>query len=84
MGQAKLTFTGKENPGADVVFHTVSFDSQGGGDIPSQSVVSGMKAVEPKEPFKAGYEFFGWTLNGEAYDFTEPVTGDIELVAVYE
>ena len=84
MGQAKLTFTGKESSGADIVFHTVSFDSQGGGDIPSQSVVSGMKAVEPKEPFKTGYEFSGWTLNGEPFDFTEPVTGDIELVAVYE
>ena len=30
---------------------------------------------------REGFAFSGWTLNGELYDFSTPVTGDITLVA---
>lgn len=64
--------------------HTVTFDTQGGSTVPSQTVFSGT-AVEPTvPPTKGGYEFDGWYKNQlctEAYDFSTPVTGDIKLYA---
>ncbi len=57
--------------------YTVSFDS----GVSSQTVEYGQKAVKPSDPSKSGYTFIQWTLNGEAYDFNAPVTGDISLVA---
>ena len=68
---------------ADVLEHTVTFDAKDGTPVPeTQYVKDGEKATEPNPaPTKAGYTFAGWTLNGEPYDFTAPVTSDIELVA---
>ncbi len=67
---------------ADVLEHTVTFDAQGGTPVPeTQYVEDGEKATKPTDPTKAGYTFAGWALNGEPYDFTDPVTSDIKLVA---
>ncbi len=67
---------------ADVLEHTVTFDAQGGTPVPeTQYVQDNETATEPTDPTKAGYTFAGWTLNGEPYDFTDPVTSDIDLVA---
>lgn len=66
---------------ADVLERTVTFDAQGGTPVPSQTVKVGKTATKPTDPTKAGYTFAGWTLNGEPYDFTDPVTSDIKLVA---
>ena len=60
---------------------TVTFDSNGGSTVEPQEVVDGKTATRPADPTKEGYTFAGWTLNGESYDFTDPVTSDIELVA---
>ncbi len=61
--------------------YTVTFDSNGGSAVESQSVVEGESAEEPEEPVYAGYEFDGWYLNGQAYDFSSAVTEDITLTA---
>ena len=67
---------------ADVLEHTVTFDAQGGTPAPeTQYVKDGERATKPTDPTKAGYTFAGWTLNGEPYDFTDPVTSDIKLIA---
>ena len=67
---------------ADVLEHTVTFDAQGGTPVPeTQYVQDNETATEPADPTKDGFTFAGWTLNGEPYDFTDPVTSDIELVA---
>lgn len=68
---------------ADVLEHTVTFDAQGGTPVPeTQYVQDGEKATEPDPaPTKDGFTFAGWYLNDEPYDFTAPVTSDIELVA---
>lgn len=67
---------------ADVLENTVTFDADGGTPEPeTQYVQDGEKATKPADPAKAGFTFAGWTLNGEPYDFTDPVTSDIELVA---
>ncbi len=38
-------------------------------------------AIRPDAPTRADYTFVGWELDGKAYDFTAPVTGDLTLTA---
>lgn len=66
------------------VAYTISFDSNGGSAVDSITVFDGEIAVKPVDPTRDGYRFVGWTLNGEAYDFTTPVTEDLQLVAQWE
>lgn len=43
-----------------ITSYTVSFDSNGGNQIESQTVESGMTATEPDMPIREGYTFIGW------------------------
>lgn len=62
----------------------ILFDEAGGSEVADQTVAYNGTVTEPAAPTKADYQFKGWTLNGEAYDFTTPVTGSITLVAQWE
>lgn len=63
--------------------HTVSFDTNGGDSgVDAQTVTDGQTA-SMVTPLRAGYTFDGWYLDGEAYDFETPVTGDITLKAAW-
>lgn len=64
--------------------HTVTFNPNGGSATAKQTVKDGGKATRPSDPTRSGYTFTGWTLNGKAYDFTTPVTGDITIVAQWK
>lgn len=61
--------------------YTVTFNSNGGTAVSSQTVVEGSKASKPNDPTKSGYNFKGWLLNGRTYDFNSSITGNITLVA---
>lgn len=61
----------------------VSFDTQGGSAVPNQIIDQGTAAQAPAEPKKVGWNFAGWTLNGQPYDFTQPVNQNITLVATW-
>ena len=61
--------------------YTVAFDTNGAGTIENDYVAYGGVVEAPTAPAKDYYTFAGWTLNGEAYDFTATVTGPITLVA---
>lgn len=66
----------------DYVFkHIVTFDSNYGSDIPYQTVEHGGTATVPTPPYKNGYTFVEWRLNGSKYDFNSPVTSDMTLIA---
>lgn len=78
MGQAKLTFTGESS---DKDYYIVKFDSNGGSAVASQIVVPNGCAVAPTNPTKADATFAGWTHNGQTFEFSEPVTSNITLVA---
>lgn len=69
-----------------VVKHTVSFNLNGGDSdaIASQKVDNGEKAVKPTNPTRTGYTFKHWELDGKEYKFTEEVTSNIILKAVWE
>ncbi|MBR4521303.1 MAG: InlB B-repeat-containing protein, partial [Paludibacteraceae bacterium] len=63
--------------------YTVTFNSNDGSAVASQSVFEGTTATEPSAPTKAGYEFVKWQLSGADYDFSSAVTGNITLDAVW-
>ena len=65
---------------------TVAYEVDGQA-VDSVSVRYGDKADEasaPIAPAKEGYEFVGWTLNGENYDFNTQVLKSTVLKAKYE
>jgi hypothetical protein len=62
----------------------VTFDSNGGDSISSQTINAGETVKEPSNPNKTGYRFVEWQLNGNAYDFNSAVTANITLVAKWE
>ncbi len=70
--------------GKDDGNRTVTFVSDGGTEISPAEVSVGMTVARPKDPQKTGYIFNVWTLNGVSYDFSQPVTEDIELKATYK
>ena len=75
------------NPDGEIVMGTpvtVSFDSDGGSEVESQTIAKNSIAAEPAAPTYAGYVFKGWYLDGEAYDFGTPVTDDLTLTAAFE
>ena len=47
-------------------------------------VLAGTAISKPADPVRGDYEFLGWRLDGEEYNFETAVTGDITLVAAWE
>ena len=64
--------------------YTVTFNTNGGTTITSQSVNHGNLVAEPTTPEKENYAFEGWYSDPELtteYDFETPVTSNITLYA---
>ena len=65
--------------------HTVTFNSQGGSDVTSQTIAQGSRAAKPADPILANHIFDGWyqdTSYLNAWDFdTDVVTSNITLFA---
>lgn len=76
-----LKATWVENQKPQPKRHTVTFDTTGGSEIGQQTVDEGEKAIQPANPTREGYDFQGWLLNGQAYNWNTPITGDITLTA---
>ena len=76
---------GTLQPGGEVEYTvTVTFDSQGGSQVPSQDITVGEPVSQPDDPTRTGYRFLGWytaATGGARWDFTQPVTGDQTLYA---
>lgn len=49
--------------------HTIIFNSNGGSEVLSQTVVHGEKIKRPADPTKTGYEFNNWIYEGEKWSF---------------
>ena len=63
--------------------YTVTFDSDGGTAVGSQTVDAGSNATKPQDPTKTDNIFAGWQLNGVAYDFNAAVNANITLKAAW-
>ena len=74
--------------GANPTTHTVTFDSNGGTEIASKEVVSGLKINEPSKPTKDKYLFRGWyedaTFSTKFDFYNTPITSDMTLYAKWE
>lgn len=80
--QIRVTSSGSSSSNNQT--YTVSFDSNGGSSVTSQSVKKGKTAVMPANPQKDEMVFAGWYLDQEfntLYDFSSPVSKKITLYA---
>lgn len=70
----------------DRVLYFVTFNSQGGTDVPTQSVRYQATATVPTEPIKPTLIFNGWYKDqacAEPFYFDTPITGNVTLYAAY-
>ena len=65
------------------VYHSVIFDSNGGTSVRTQTVKHGGYAIY-KSTSRFGYDFLGWYLNGEKFDFNTPITEKMVLEAKWQ
>ena len=81
-------FAADESPAVTNV--TVTFDSNGGGEVKSQTIQQGQQVQRPADPVKEGYTFIGWDdkndldnkyYNMPEWNFRYSVTKDMDLVA---
>lgn len=66
------------------VFHTITFDTQGGSTIEPVQVEDGELLPRPEDPVREGYEFRGWywdPMYQRSYFFDTSVTGDYTIYA---
>ena len=61
--------------------YIVTFNSNGGSTVASQTVEEGSKVTKPANPTRDGYKFECWLLNGKEYNFNSAITGNITLTA---
>lgn len=77
-----------ETPAAQpAASYTVSFVTDGGTDVASQTVTSGNKATRPANPSKTGCTFAGWYTNNTfttAFDFDTAITANTVLYAKWD
>ena len=71
------------------IYYTVTFDSDGGSEVNSTSVLEGEKVAKPTDPKKssstAEYEFLYWEYDGKEWDFeNDVVVESITLVAKWK
>ncbi|MDE6947803.1 MAG: InlB B-repeat-containing protein [Anaeroplasmataceae bacterium] len=78
----------KEGEEPVIKTYMVSFESDGGSVVESQTIEAGKKAVRPVSPTKEGYLFMGWFKDDnktQEFDFTtEIINKDIILYAKWE
>ena len=64
--------------------YTVTFNTDGGSAVASQTVTSGAKATKPADPAKEGFAFDGWYKDAAfttAFDFNTAITSDVTVYA---
>jgi uncharacterized repeat protein (TIGR02543 family) len=79
-----LIFSACENPWmADILEEkTITFETNGGSPVPSQTLYRGEKVKRPSNPTKPDYTFTGWFWdNGTEYNFAFVPTKNITLYA---
>lgn len=66
------------------VFYSVTFMSNSDSEILPQNIKENGFVIKPNDPQKEGFEFLGWYLNGEIFDFSSPICQNLELVAMWQ
>jgi hypothetical protein len=93
MEEYKMTDKSSQRGSAGATMYTVTFNTQGGSTVPSQSVESGQSASRPDDPYflistegavnhyKPFDNWYTAAVNGTVYDFTLPITKNTTLYA---
>jgi len=69
---------------AGELYSILTFNSNGGSPVSSQTVKNGSTAVKPADPVRAGYTFAGWYADAELvseFDFTTAIIRDMTVYA---
>ncbi|MBP3840523.1 MAG: InlB B-repeat-containing protein [Bacilli bacterium] len=91
-GTTTITITGTKSGETKIVnveiskkTYTVTFNTNGGTNITSQTIKEDEKAIRPSEdPTKSGYNFIDWYTTSsytKVFDFDTPITSDITIYA---
>ena len=64
--------------------YKVNFDTDGGTSVVAIEVPDGSTIERPEDPTRDGYEFIGWMLGDELYDFSHKIDKDITLKANWQ
>lgn len=62
----------------------VQFNTNGGSEIETINVEYGKSVARPQDPKKEGFRFINWHLGGDIYNFENPVTENIILIAEWK
>jgi hypothetical protein len=92
---ATAMITSCDDPGEEGAMWTVTFDTDGGDPIPAITVENGNSATAPTKYFRAwtptAAGFYPasqvvkeWQKDGKKFDFTDKITSDIALKAIWE
>jgi hypothetical protein len=85
-GTAAVTVTDSGPDVPESTIYTITFNSQGGSSVDSQTVTKGGTVPYPAEPAKEGVFFDGWYTESDCTnpcDYTAPVSGPITLYALW-
>lgn len=67
--------------------YTVTFETNGGSDIPDKTIIYGQPVTEPTAPTKAGFAFNGWYTSSNfssLYTFGNTISDNITLYAKWQ
>ena len=62
---------------------TVTFNTDGGSEVVAQNVEEDKTATKPENPKKDGFYFLGWYAGDNLYDFSQPVSNDLTITALW-
>lgn len=82
-GEDVIYFVTESQNEPEFTYYTVTFAEQDGTVIREEQVLAG-GVVGVFTPQKQGYTFEGWTVNGEAFDDTLPITQDTTVYANWQ
>ena len=71
----------------EVLEYTVTFNSNGGSEVATQTVKNGETVSNPENPTKTDFLFDGWFSDSELknlFDFSTPITENITLYAKWQ
>ena len=64
-----------------VATYTITFNVDGGSEVAPITVKDGKLATRPDDPIKQNCLFAGWFNGDSQFDFTQPITSNLELTA---
>ena len=64
--------------------YEITIDYKNGNEVTTVKVLEGNKLEKPEDPTYKGYDFKGWGVNGQPYDFEQEVISSFTIEAEWE